>query len=125
MDDCVAQVRFLERKRKNTAGAEQQRQKDTSGKSGYVKPAHPCTGLTTRFANSKTWLLCRTTAILGGILFFMVMRKQNTAVRRKRNMPHYRGEERRSSTGALPVRQLRKDGNAHGGADEVGDADNL
>ena len=56
----------MERKRKNTAGRKQQRQKDTSGKSGYVKPVHPCTGLTTRFADSKTWLLCGTTAILGG-----------------------------------------------------------
>ena len=50
----IMHLRFLERKRKNTAGVEQQRQKDTSGKSGHVKPVHPCTGLTTRFANSKT-----------------------------------------------------------------------
>ena len=59
-------LRFLKRKRKNTAGAEQQRQKDTSEKRGHVKPVHPCTGLTTRFADGKTWLLCRTTAIHGG-----------------------------------------------------------
>ena len=52
--------------RRSTAGIEQKRQKDTSGKRGHVKPVHPCTGLTTRFANSKTWLLCGTTAILGG-----------------------------------------------------------
>ena len=34
--------------RRSTAGSEQERQKDTSGKSGHVKPVHPCTGLTTR-----------------------------------------------------------------------------
>ena len=51
--------------RRSTAGIEQRRQKDTSGKSGNIKPVHPCTGLTTRFADGKTWLLCRTTAIHG------------------------------------------------------------
>ena len=56
----------MERKRKNTTGTNQQRQKDTSGKRGHVKPVRPCTGLTTRFVNSKTWLLCGTTVILGG-----------------------------------------------------------
>ena len=40
--------------RRSTAGIEQERQKDTSEKRGHVKPVHPCTGLTTRFANSKT-----------------------------------------------------------------------
>ena len=57
--------------RRSTAGSEQKRQKDTSGKRGHVKPVRPCTGLTTRFADSKTWLLCGTTAIHGGILFFL------------------------------------------------------
>ena len=39
--------------RRSTAGIEQKRQKDTSGKR-VVKPVHPCTGLTTRFAECKT-----------------------------------------------------------------------
>ena len=53
-------------KRRSTAEIEQKRQKDTSGKRGHVKTVHPCTGLSTRFADGKTWLLCRTTAIHGG-----------------------------------------------------------
>ena len=81
---AVFEVEAVFDERRSTAEIEQERQKDTSRKSGYVKPVHPCTGLTPRFANSKTWLLCGTTAILGGILFFMVMKKQNAAVRHKK-----------------------------------------
>ena len=40
--------------RRSTAGREQERQKDMSGKSGTIKPVRPCTGLIVRFANSKT-----------------------------------------------------------------------
>ena len=76
----------MERKRKNTAGAEQQRQKDTSGKRGHVKPVRPCTDLTTRFADSKTWLLCGTTAVLGGTenITETVNGYQNAAVSHKK-----------------------------------------
>ena len=71
--------------RRSTAGSDQERQKDTSEKRGHVKPVHPCTGLTTRFANGKTWLLCRTTAIHGGTenITETVNGYQNAAVRHK------------------------------------------
>ena len=51
--------------RRSTAGIEQRRQKDTSGKSGNIKPVHPCTGLIGRFAQQNV-LLNGTTAIRGG-----------------------------------------------------------
>ena len=71
--------------RRSTAGIKQERQKDTIGKRGHVKPVHPCTGLTTRFADGKTWLLCRTTAIHGGTenITETVNGYHNAAVRHK------------------------------------------
>ena len=72
--------------RRSTAGSDQERQKDTSEKRGHVKPVHPCTGLTTRFADGKTWLLCRTAAIRGGTenITETVNGYQNAAVRHKK-----------------------------------------
>ena len=72
--------------RRSTAVIEQERQKDTSGKRGHVKPVRPCTGLTTRFADGKTWRLCRTTAIHGGTenITETVNGYQNAAVRYKK-----------------------------------------
>ena len=74
--------------RRSTAGIEQKRQKDTSGKRGYVKPVHPCTGLTTRFAECKTGYCVEPPPSLAGFGFVMVIenKMQQSAIRdRRRN----------------------------------------